>query len=73
MSTNTAAKNLTMGATASRLGLSLGALQLRLHRGTFPITPIRLAERGHRYFNADAVEALASGGIAALEAFLADK
>ncbi|MEW1813008.1 hypothetical protein AB0284_20190 [Pseudarthrobacter phenanthrenivorans] len=64
-------ENLTIGETAACLGMTRGALQQRLNRGSFPIQPIRYADGGHRYFNKAAVEALATGGLKALEAFLA--
>ncbi len=70
MYTNTLQENLTMGEAAACLGMSRGALQQRLNRGSFPIEPIRYADGGHRYFNKAAVEALATGGLKALEAVL---
>lgn len=70
MYTNTMQENLTIGETAACLGMTRGALQQRLNRGSFPVEPIRYAEGGHRYFNKAAIEALATGGLAALEAFL---
>lgn len=64
------AKNLPIAAVAERLGLSLGALQLQIHRGTFQIPAIQYTEKGKRYFHAGAVEALATGGKAGLDAYL---
>lgn len=41
---------ITITDTAEMLGLTLVALQLRLQRGTFPVTPFRFTPRGKRYF-----------------------
>lgn len=60
------AGNLPIADVAERLGLSLGALQLQLHRQTFPIAAIQYTDKGKRYFPAGAVEALATGGKAGL-------
>ncbi|WP_167562156.1 helix-turn-helix domain-containing protein [Pseudarthrobacter phenanthrenivorans] len=64
-------ENLTIGEAAACLGMTRGALQQRLNRGSFPIEPIRYADGGHRYFNKAAIEALATGGLSALETLLA--
>ncbi|KIC68738.1 hypothetical protein RM50_04615 [Pseudarthrobacter phenanthrenivorans] len=71
MYTNTLQENLTIGEAAACLGMTRGALQQRLNRGSFPIEPIRYADGGHRYFNKAAIEALATGGLSALETLLA--
>lgn len=62
-------ENIPIGEAAKRLGLSRGALQLRIHRGTFPIESIQYTDGGRRYFPADEIDALAASGLAGLEAF----
>lgn len=74
MNTNTGAeapaiaKNISIGTAAGRLGISRKALQERLVRGTFPLTPVQYAAGGRRYFNEADVDALASGGLQAVQA-----
>lgn len=71
MSTNTVTQNVPLSQAAKVLGISRGALQVRIHRGTFPLEPIRYAEGGRRYFRGDEVLALAKGGLQGLEEFRA--
>ena len=43
--------------TAEMLCLSLEALQLRIHRGTFPVQQFRFTPKGKRYFRSADVTA----------------